>query len=157
MADGRYPSAVFSNKPFLRFPSTVSGTLELPGGAPSDRVDLRQQLLRARLWVLRRLRFRVQAWFRGRQRGACFLPLRGFFSLCDRPAHVILYSFIQYISWVNDNKTAWSMTAAGVAADTRVDIGPRPIPQEPMVRVSRGLLYNVHSINAPSIWLFWDP
>ena len=80
MADGRYPSAVFSNKPFLRFPSTVSGTLELPGGAPSDRVDLRQQLLRTRLWVLRRLRFRVQAWFRGRQRGMCFLSPRGFFS-----------------------------------------------------------------------------
>ena len=48
------------------------------------------------------------------------------------------------------------MTAAGVAADTRVDIGPRPIPQEPMVRVSRGLLCSVHSINAPSIWWFWD-
>jgi beta-glucanase (GH16 family) len=40
-----------------------------------------------------------------------------------------------YISWVNDNKTAWSMTAAGVAADTRVDIGPRPVPQEPMYMI----------------------
>ena len=48
------------------------------------------------------------------------------------------------------------MTAGGIAVGTRVDIGPRPIPQEPMVRISGGLLYNVHSINAPWIWWFRD-
>ena len=48
------------------------------------------------------------------------------------------------------------MTAGGIAVGTRVDIGPRPIPQEPMVRISGGLLYNVLSINAPWIWWFRD-
>jgi hypothetical protein len=39
----------------------------------------------------------------------------------------------QYILWINDNKNAWTARAAGFAADDRVQIGPRPIPQEPMV------------------------
>jgi len=40
-----------------------------------------------------------------------------------------------YIMWVNNNQTAWTMNAAGTAADERVDIGPRPIPQEPMYMI----------------------
>ena len=43
----------------------------------------------------------------------------------------------QYITWINDNKTAWTMNVAGTAADSRVNIGPRPVPQEPMVRLPR--------------------
>lgn len=39
-----------------------------------------------------------------------------------------------YISWINDGKLAWTMLAAGLAADQRTEIGPRPIAMEPMVR-----------------------
>jgi len=42
----------------------------------------------------------------------------------------------QYITWVNNNKSAWTMNAGGTAADDKVNIGPRPVPQEPMVRPS---------------------
>ena len=45
----------------------------------------------------------------------------------------------QYITWINDNKTAWTMNVAGTAADSRVNIGPRPVPQEPMVGLPRVL------------------
>lgn len=37
-----------------------------------------------------------------------------------------------YISWVSDGKLAWTLQQAGFAADARVEIGPRPVPQEPM-------------------------
>jgi len=37
-----------------------------------------------------------------------------------------------YITWISDDTSAWTMKAGGMAADSRVDIGPRPIPQEPM-------------------------
>lgn len=39
-----------------------------------------------------------------------------------------------YISWVNDNKLAWTLYVGGMAADNRVEISSRPIPVEPMVR-----------------------
>jgi hypothetical protein len=42
----------------------------------------------------------------------------------------------QYISWINNNQTAWTMNVNGTSADDRVKIGPRPVPQEPMVRTS---------------------
>ncbi|KII93777.1 glycoside hydrolase family 16 protein [Plicaturopsis crispa FD-325 SS-3] len=37
-----------------------------------------------------------------------------------------------YVTWLNDNQVAWTIRSGGVAADTRVEIGPRPVPQEPM-------------------------
>ncbi|KAI0082265.1 beta-glucan synthesis-associated [Panus rudis PR-1116 ss-1] len=37
-----------------------------------------------------------------------------------------------YITWISSGKVAWTMKQAGMAADTRVEIGPRPVPQEPM-------------------------
>lgn len=40
-----------------------------------------------------------------------------------------------YITWVSDGKLAWTVNSGGLAADNRVEIGPRPIPQEPLVRV----------------------
>ncbi|KAF9647162.1 glycoside hydrolase family 16 protein [Thelephora ganbajun] len=40
-----------------------------------------------------------------------------------------------YISWINNNKTAWTMNVAGTTADSRVNIGPRPVPQEPMYMI----------------------
>lgn len=38
-----------------------------------------------------------------------------------------------YITWISDNKVAWTAKAGGFAADSRVEIHDRPIPQEPMV------------------------
>lgn len=38
-----------------------------------------------------------------------------------------------YITWISDGKAAWTVMAAGVGPDPLTEIGPRPIPQEPMV------------------------
>ncbi|KAF9647896.1 hypothetical protein BDM02DRAFT_3080131, partial [Thelephora ganbajun] len=38
-----------------------------------------------------------------------------------------------YITWIHDNKSVWTMNTAGTIADNRVNIGPRQVPQEPMV------------------------
>ncbi|THU80069.1 beta-glucan synthesis-associated [Dendrothele bispora CBS 962.96] len=37
-----------------------------------------------------------------------------------------------FISWINNDKVAWTIKGAGLAADDRVEIGARPVPQEPM-------------------------
>ncbi|EIN14053.1 beta-glucan synthesis-associated protein [Punctularia strigosozonata HHB-11173 SS5] len=48
-----------------------------------------------------------------------------------------------YISWIADNKVAWTLNQAGMAADTRVEIGPRPVPQEPLyILVNLGMSSN---------------
>lgn len=40
---------------------------------------------------------------------------------------------LQYITWISDNKVAWTLNVAGMAADSAVQISARPVPQEPMV------------------------
>ncbi|KAB5589699.1 Beta-glucan synthesis-associated protein SKN1 [Ceratobasidium theobromae] len=40
-----------------------------------------------------------------------------------------------YIAWTNDNKPAWKIYGAGLAADPRVEIGARPVPMEPMYMI----------------------
>jgi hypothetical protein len=40
----------------------------------------------------------------------------------------------QYISWIADARLAWTLRSGGMAADARVQISARPVPQEPMVR-----------------------
>ncbi|KAN0097549.1 glycoside hydrolase family 16 protein [Tylopilus felleus] len=37
-----------------------------------------------------------------------------------------------YITWISDNKVAWTFNVAGMAADPAVQISARPVPQEPM-------------------------
>ncbi|KAK7060394.1 hypothetical protein VNI00_001159 [Paramarasmius palmivorus] len=37
-----------------------------------------------------------------------------------------------YITWISDNKQAWTINVGGLAADSAVEISARPIPQEPM-------------------------
>ncbi|CAL1695574.1 unnamed protein product [Somion occarium] len=37
-----------------------------------------------------------------------------------------------YITWISNGNVAWTLKQAGMAADTAVEIGSRPIPQEPM-------------------------
>ena len=39
-----------------------------------------------------------------------------------------------YITWAVDGQRAWTLTNAALAANPRVEIGPRLIPEEPMVR-----------------------
>ena len=41
---------------------------------------------------------------------------------------------IQYITWVSDNKVAWTLNAPGLGPDPTVAISARPVPQEPLVR-----------------------
>lgn len=43
---------------------------------------------------------------------------------------------LQYISWISDNKVAWTVQAAGLEKDLQSGVDARPVPQEPMVRVS---------------------
>ena len=38
-----------------------------------------------------------------------------------------------YITWISDGKPVWTVMAGGLAGDPLTEIGPRPIPQEPMV------------------------
>jgi beta-glucanase (GH16 family) len=37
-----------------------------------------------------------------------------------------------YITWISDNKASWTLLSAAMGADSTVEIGERPIPQEPM-------------------------
>jgi len=37
-----------------------------------------------------------------------------------------------YITWIANNEPKWTINSGGVAADTRVEIAARPVPQEPM-------------------------
>ncbi|KAJ7583333.1 beta-glucan synthesis-associated [Mycena floridula] len=37
-----------------------------------------------------------------------------------------------YITWISDGKASWTLNAAGMAADPKVEISARPIPQEPL-------------------------
>ncbi|KAF8893334.1 glycoside hydrolase family 16 protein [Infundibulicybe gibba] len=37
-----------------------------------------------------------------------------------------------YITWISDNKVAWTLRGVGMGPDTAVEIGTRPVPQEPM-------------------------
>ncbi|KAI0756878.1 glycoside hydrolase family 16 protein [Daedaleopsis nitida] len=41
-----------------------------------------------------------------------------------------------YISWISDGKLVWTLNQAGFAEDTKVEIGPRPVPQEPMYLIA---------------------
>ncbi|KAJ7500010.1 beta-glucan synthesis-associated protein [Mycena latifolia] len=53
-----------------------------------------------------------------------------------------------YISWISDNKLAWTINPAGVAADTQVEISVRPVPQEPMYIIANlGMSQNFGSVD----------
>uniref|UniRef100_A0A8H8CQ65 Tr-type G domain-containing protein n=1 Tax=Psilocybe cubensis TaxID=181762 RepID=A0A8H8CQ65_PSICU len=44
-----------------------------------------------------------------------------------------VYGF-EYITWVSDNKTSWTLNAPGMGPDPNVQISARPVAKEPMVR-----------------------
>lgn len=55
--------------------------------------------------------------------------VRGFY-FCSRTSFSSI-SF-QYITWINAGKASWTIKSSALAKDTVVQIGDRPIPQEPM-------------------------
>lgn len=53
-----------------------------------------------------------------------------------------------YVTWYSDNKTSWTMYADAVAANERVGIGRRTIPEEPMTLiVNLGLSFNFQPVD----------
>ncbi|KAF8609468.1 glycoside hydrolase family 16 protein [Ceratobasidium sp. AG-I] len=53
-----------------------------------------------------------------------------------------------YISWTNDDKPAWKIYGGAMGADPSVEIGPRPIPMEPMYMIiNLGMSPNFGSID----------
>ena len=58
----------------------------------------------------------------------------GYVRYTDHRQISLYYSFDKgYITWISDNKPVWTVMAGGLAGDPLTEIGPRPIPQEPMV------------------------
>lgn len=59
-----------------------------------------------------------------------------------------------YITWINDGKVSWTVKQGGLAADPRVEIGPRPVPQEPMYIIANlGFSINFGGIDFENIQL----
>lgn len=59
-----------------------------------------------------------------------------------------------YITWINDAKVSWTVRQGGLAADPRVEIGPRPVPQEPMYIIANlGFSLNFGGIDFENIRL----
>ncbi|KAG6879217.1 hypothetical protein C0992_004359 [Termitomyces sp. T32_za158] len=59
-----------------------------------------------------------------------------------------------YITWINDNKVAWTIMQAGLAQDTLTEIGPRPVSQEPMYIIANlGFSLNFGDIDFENIQL----
>lgn len=59
-----------------------------------------------------------------------------------------------YVTWVNNNKKAWTFRAAGIGADAAVNISARPIPKEPMyILVNLGLSDGFSPISPGNLFL----
>ncbi|KAG6905633.1 hypothetical protein DXG01_001497 [Tephrocybe rancida] len=59
-----------------------------------------------------------------------------------------------YITWINDGKIAWTILQGGLAKDPATEIGPRPIPQEPMYIIANlGFSINFGGIDFENIQL----
>ncbi|KAG6874469.1 hypothetical protein C0995_010379 [Termitomyces sp. Mi166 len=53
-----------------------------------------------------------------------------------------------YITWISDNKRAWTFRAPGMAADDIVQVSARPVPQEPMyIIVNLGMSENFGKVD----------
>ncbi|KAJ7663697.1 glycoside hydrolase family 16 protein [Mycena polygramma] len=46
--------------------------------------------------------------------------------------HTFFYSLAQYITWITDNKVAWTLNSPGLGADSLTGISARPITDEPL-------------------------
>ncbi|TFK62967.1 glycoside hydrolase family 16 protein [Pluteus cervinus] len=59
-----------------------------------------------------------------------------------------------YITWINDNKRSWTVYQGALAKDPRVEIGERPISQEPMYIIANlGFSMNFGGINFEDLTL----
>ncbi|KAH9927250.1 beta-glucan synthesis-associated [Fomitopsis serialis] len=57
-----------------------------------------------------------------------------------------------YVTWISDNKHAWTLNVAGLAADSRVEISARPVSQEPMyVIMNLGMSHNFGDVDLAAI------
>ncbi len=73
--------------------------------------------------------------------------MRTFFSdLWSSEKLICLPLPFRYIAWIANGQMAWKMLQAGMGEDKAVNISSRPVPQEPMVRLS----INLTSIYHPS-------
>lgn len=53
-----------------------------------------------------------------------------------------------YISWIADNKLAWTLIATGMGPDNQTQISARPIPQEPLyILMNLGMSYNFGNVD----------
>ncbi|KAF5363185.1 hypothetical protein D9758_008336 [Tetrapyrgos nigripes] len=53
-----------------------------------------------------------------------------------------------YITWINDNQASWTIYAAGLGVDSKVEISARPVPEEPMYLIlNLGLSENFGAID----------
>ncbi|KAF8222139.1 glycoside hydrolase family 16 protein, partial [Tricholoma matsutake] len=53
-----------------------------------------------------------------------------------------------YISWISEGKLTWTLNQAGMAADERVQISSRPIPQEPLyIIINLGMSTNFGDVD----------
>ncbi|KAK7468726.1 hypothetical protein VKT23_003229 [Stygiomarasmius scandens] len=53
-----------------------------------------------------------------------------------------------YITWIANGKAVWTANGAGFAADSRVEISARPIPQEPMyILINLGMSTNFGTVD----------
>jgi hypothetical protein len=67
-----------------------------------------------------------------------------------------------YITWVVDGEKSWTITNAALAANAKVEIGPRLIPEEPMVRKTRlsplHFSHRLAAVHNPQLWhVAWFP
>ncbi|KNZ80548.1 Beta-glucan synthesis-associated protein KRE6 [Termitomyces sp. J132] len=54
----------------------------------------------------------------------------------------------QYITWISDNKAAWTFRAPGMDADPTVEVSARPVPQEPMyIIINLGISENFGKVD----------
>ena len=49
-------------------------------------------------------------------------------------------TFMQYITWISNNHTSWTLKAAGLGADASVQISARSVAEEPMVCALKRIL-----------------
>ncbi|KAJ7853544.1 glycoside hydrolase family 16 protein [Mycena olivaceomarginata] len=57
-----------------------------------------------------------------------------------------------YISWISDNKVAWTIQAAGLEKDLQTGVDARPVPQEPMyILANLGMSNNFGAVDTTHI------
>ena len=59
---------------------------------------------------------------------------------------------VQYISWISQNTTTWSIFQPGLGPNNATQIGTRPVPPEPMYLIANlGMSYNFGQVDLTQI------